>query len=137
MLISFAVIMATCLNEVSTNMLQNLKLRDVMCPVCRGIFIEPVLMPCRHALCLQCFQRTMEENSLTCPLCRKRIGSWLRTSTKEQNLVHKELWAFIQNQFSVQVQAKLNGEDDGVEERMYNMFHLVIYNPSLNVIVLF
>ncbi|PSN44592.1 hypothetical protein C0J52_17815 [Blattella germanica] len=59
----------------------------------------------------------MEENSLTCPLCRKRIGGWLRTATKEHNLVNNELWASIQKFFPEQVQAKLNGQDDGVEEQ--------------------
>jgi hypothetical protein len=59
----------------------------------------------------------MEETSLTCPMCRKRIGSWLRTATKDQNLVNKELWANIQKRFPEQIQAKLNGKDDGVEER--------------------
>lgn len=109
--------MATSLNEGTINMYNNITLVDVMCPVCRGIFIEPVVMPCHHVLCLQCFQRTMEETSLTCPMCRKRIGSWLRTATKDQNLVNKELWANIQKRFPEQIQAKLNGKDDGVEER--------------------
>jgi len=111
--------MATCLNEVITNMYKNISIGDVMCPVCRGIFIEPVVMPCYHGLCLQCFQRTMEETSLTCPMCRKRIGSWLRTATKDHNLVDNELWAIIQKRFPKQVNAKLNGEEDGVEARMY------------------
>lgn len=118
---SFALKMATCLNEVVTNMNKNLTLVDVMCPVCRGIFIEPVIMPCHHGLCLQCFERTMKETSFTCPMCRKRIGSWLRAATKEHNLVNNELWAIIQNRFPDQVQAKLSGEDDGVEERMYHV----------------
>jgi hypothetical protein len=63
----------------------------------------------------------MKETSFTCPMCRKRIGSWLRAATKEHNLVNNELWAIIQNRFPDQVQAKLSGEDDGVEERMYHV----------------
>jgi len=61
----------------------------------------------------------MEETSLTCPMCRKRIGSWLRTAKKDHNLVDNELWAIIQKRFPKQVKAKLNGEEDGVEARMY------------------
>nr|CAD7194813.1 unnamed protein product [Timema douglasi] len=112
--------MAMCLNEgrllLRSNMFNRLTLVDVMCPVCRGIFIEPVTLPCHHGLCLQCFERTMEETSLTCPMCRKRVGSWLRTATKDGKLVNDQLWSVIQQKFPKQVHAKLNGEDDGLEE---------------------
>nr|CAD7443805.1 unnamed protein product [Timema bartmani] len=114
--------MAMCLNEgrllLRSNMFNRLTLVDVMCPVCRGIFIEPVTLPCHHGLCLQCFERTMEETSLTCPMCRKRVGSWLRTATKDGKLVNDHLWAVIQQKFPKQVHAKLNGEDDGLEEKV-------------------
>ena len=52
-------------------------------------------------------------------MCRKRIGGWLRTAKKDHNLVDNELWAIIQKRFPKQVKAKLNGEEDGVEARMY------------------
>ncbi|KAK0171850.1 hypothetical protein PV328_005247 [Microctonus aethiopoides] len=33
-----------------------INLRDLMCPVCRGILIEPVTLPCSHNLCLRCLK---------------------------------------------------------------------------------
>ncbi|KAK7873433.1 hypothetical protein R5R35_000216 [Gryllus longicercus] len=114
--------MATCLNSKRFHRLprmsNSITLVDVMCPVCRGIFIEPVTLPCQHGLCLKCFERSMEESSLACPMCRKRVGGWLRTATKDGNLVNIKLWALIQQRFPDEVQAKMNGDDDGVEERV-------------------
>ena len=51
---------------------EDLCLSDVMCPICLSIMIEPVLMPCNHMLCLPCFNETVDQTSLQCPLCRKR-----------------------------------------------------------------
>ncbi|XP_014472254.1 PREDICTED: uncharacterized protein LOC106743182 [Dinoponera quadriceps] len=86
-------------------------LRDLMCPVCRGILIEPVTLPCTHNLCLRCLKGTFEHNSLSCPLCRLRVGSWLRTATKSETLVNHGLWEFIRTKFSKEVEDKHNGEE--------------------------
>lgn len=95
----------------------DLKLDDVMCPICRSIVIEPVSLPCKqHVLCYFCFEKTIENNTLTCPICRKRIGSWLRSATKNRSLINSKLWLEIQEKFPEQVKCKQNGEDDGVEE---------------------
>lgn len=45
---------------------------DVLCPICLSIFIEPVTMPCKHTLCMPCFQNNVAQSALACPLCRKR-----------------------------------------------------------------
>ncbi|EGI61894.1 PREDICTED: uncharacterized protein LOC105149564 [Acromyrmex echinatior] len=86
-------------------------LRDLTCPICRGILIEPVTLPCTHNLCLRCLQGTFEHNSLTCPLCRVRVGSWLRTATKSETLVNHGLWQLIRSKFPKEVENKHNGEE--------------------------
>lgn len=86
-------------------------LRDLMCPVCRGILIEPVTLPCTHNLCLRCLKGTFEHNSLNCPLCRLRVGSWLRTATKSETLVNHGLWELIRTKFPKEVEDKHNGEE--------------------------
>ncbi|KAG7199485.1 hypothetical protein KM043_014107 [Ampulex compressa] len=89
----------------------DVNLRDLMCPVCRGILIEPVTLPCTHNLCLRCLKGTFEHNSLSCPLCRVRVGSWLRTATKSETLVNNGLWELIQTKFPKEVEDKHNGDD--------------------------
>lgn len=89
----------------------NLILDDVLCPICRSILVEPVTLPCSHGFCLSCFNGTMENNTLTCPLCRIRIGSWLRTARKEKKLVNNILWQSIQGKFSNEIQKKKAGDD--------------------------
>ncbi|KAL2721595.1 kinesin-related protein 4-like [Vespula maculifrons] len=93
----------------------DVNLRDLMCPVCRGILIEPVTLPCTHNLCLRCLKGTFEHNSLSCPLCRVRVGSWLRTATKSETLVNNALWELIRTKFPKEVEDKYNGDDGEIE----------------------
>lgn len=87
-----------------------INLRDLMCPVCRGILIEPVTLPCSHNLCLRCLKGTFEHNSLSCPLCRVRVGSWLRTATKSESLVNGALWEHIRSRFPKEIEDKHNDD---------------------------
>ncbi|NXW92374.1 RN169 ligase, partial [Alopecoenas beccarii] len=48
------------------------------CPVCRQALAEAVTPPCRHSLCLACFQRCLQGPGLYCPLCRSRLSTWAR-----------------------------------------------------------
>ncbi|KAI4494356.1 hypothetical protein M0802_009039 [Mischocyttarus mexicanus] len=89
----------------------DLNIRDLICPVCRGLLIEPVTLPCTHNLCLRCLKGTFEHNSLSCPLCRVRVGSWLRTATKSETLVNNALWDLIRTKFPKEVEDKYNGDD--------------------------
>lgn len=91
--------------------LEKLELKDVVCSICHSILVEPVTLPCYHDFCLRCFNGSVENNALCCPLCRLRIGSWLRTATKQKNLVNVKLWNFIKCKFSLEIDAKINGED--------------------------
>ncbi|XP_047523492.1 E3 ubiquitin-protein ligase RNF169-like [Pieris napi] len=98
-------------NENKLNKLEKLEIKDVICSICQSILIEPVTLPCYHDFCENCFNGSIENNALCCPLCRLRIGSWVRKATKQKNLVNIQLWNFIQNKFSQEVHKKLNGED--------------------------
>ncbi|KAF5275668.1 hypothetical protein FQA39_LY06780 [Lamprigera yunnana] len=99
-----------------TNHYNNLSLKDVLCPICRSILIEPVSLPCNHGFCLSCFENTVANTNLVCPLCRIRISSWLRISRKDNKLINVEYWNVIQKNFPEQVKNKLNGAEEYSEE---------------------
>jgi len=82
-------------------------IEDCQCPICLDILIEPVTMPCKHELCLQCFEKHIAETSLTCPVCRLRISVWSRKAHREKTLVNMERWKQIQRQFSAFVKKRL------------------------------
>ncbi|XP_074509261.1 tripartite motif containing 35-28 [Sebastes fasciatus] len=46
--------------------------KDLTCPVCQGIFQDPVLLPCSHSFCRECLQKSIEFNK-NCPLCREVV----------------------------------------------------------------
>ncbi|XP_043092469.1 nuclear factor 7, brain-like [Puntigrus tetrazona] len=51
----------------------NVSAEELSCPVCRGIFKDPVLLSCGHSVCKECLQqfwRTKETQE--CPICRRR-----------------------------------------------------------------
>ncbi|KAJ8734871.1 hypothetical protein PYW08_014121 [Mythimna loreyi] len=98
--------------------LEKLELKDVFCSICQSILIEPVTLPCYHDFCQRCFNGSIENNALCCPLCRLRIGSWLRTATKQKNLVNVELWNFIQSKFPQEIEIKTKGEDIHLPEEV-------------------
>lgn len=96
--------------------LENLQLQDVICPICQSILVQPVTLPCYHGFCLSCFNGSIENNALCCPLCRLRIGSWLRTSTKQRSVVNIGLWNYIQTEFSHEIDVRSKGEDIALPE---------------------
>lgn len=101
------------------NNYKNLPLERVLCPICRSILVEPVSLPCNHGFCLSCFEGTMANTNLVCPLCRVRIGSWLRTARKENKLVNTELWKAIKESFPQQVKNKVDGIDENFEGTLF------------------
>lgn len=51
---------------------------DLLCPVCRHIYMDPVMLPCNHSLCKVCFAKVWQKKkSLKCPLCKKRSSKTL------------------------------------------------------------
>ncbi|MEQ2158182.1 hypothetical protein GOODEAATRI_009649 [Goodea atripinnis] len=43
--------------------------QDLTCPICQGIFKDPVLLPCSHSFCRECQKRSWQFIK-TCPVCR-------------------------------------------------------------------
>lgn len=48
------------------------------CFICYQLIQEPVVLPCHHEMCRECFQRSVETANFNCPVCRKRYSSWAR-----------------------------------------------------------
>ncbi|KAM4580776.1 tripartite motif containing 35-28 [Odontesthes bonariensis] len=46
--------------------------QDLTCPVCQGIFQDPMLLPCTHSFCRECLQKSWQVNR-KCPVCRKEF----------------------------------------------------------------
>ncbi|CAG9768980.1 unnamed protein product [Ceutorhynchus assimilis] len=95
---------------------RNLEPSEVVCPVCRTIFVEPVTLPCDHVFCKECFEDTMENVTLGCPLCRNRVGSWVRTAKKADKFINKEFWEAIQSQYAKALRNKYHGFDNDFEK---------------------
>ncbi|KAM3613758.1 uncharacterized protein V6R79_004733 [Siganus canaliculatus] len=47
--------------------------QELTCPVCQGVYRDPVLLPCSHSFCRECVQRSLEHNNKKCPMCRERF----------------------------------------------------------------
>ncbi|KAF7207753.1 nuclear factor 7, brain-like [Nothobranchius furzeri] len=46
--------------------------KDLTCPICLHIFVEPVVLSCSHSFCRGCLQRWWwEKQKEVCPLCRE------------------------------------------------------------------
>ncbi|KAL5244436.1 hypothetical protein ACI65C_011846 [Semiaphis heraclei] len=78
-------------------------------------------MPCGHTLCLECFKNMVNLTAYQCPICRRRISNWLRKFKHDWDaMLNVNLWEDIKQQYPVEVQKRLNDEDDGLEERIVN-----------------
>lgn len=97
------------------NYLKNLTLNNVLCPICRNIFIEPVTLPCNHGFCFNCFEGTVANANLTCPLCRVRFGSWHRIAKKDNRIVNLTLWEAVKEAFPDKVKNRLEGIDENLD----------------------
>ncbi|XP_012555355.1 E3 ubiquitin-protein ligase rnf168 [Hydra vulgaris] len=91
---------------------KNESFTDFLCPICLQILIEPVQMPCKHELCMDCFKQHVYNTSLTCPMCRLRISVWARKNTKTNSLVNTDRWDLIKKMFPERVKRRLDGLDD-------------------------
>lgn len=106
------------IEENKYDKLDTLTLQDVQCTVCMGIFVEPVTLPCHHTTCKICFEKTIDNNILACPLCRKYVGGWIRQRQKNGLMVNQNLWSHIKQHFEPHVEKKLKGEDDEIIDGM-------------------
>ncbi|XP_062272188.1 E3 ubiquitin-protein ligase TRIM39-like [Scomber scombrus] len=54
--------------------------KDLCCPVCRDVFIDPVILSCSHSFCKDCLKSWWREKPThECPVCKRR-------SSKEEPL---------------------------------------------------
>jgi len=102
----------------------DLKLEDVGCPICLEILIEPITMPCEHRLCKPCFSKNLEETSLNCPFCKKRVGTWHRRAKDVNSLIDQRLWSYLQDKFRDQVEARLRGETAETDAATDGIFYV-------------
>lgn len=58
----------------------------------------------------------MEMANLTCPMCRKRVGAWMRQGKKGAGLVNTNLWKYIQDNYAAYIAIKQRGGDDGLND---------------------
>ncbi|CAL8114206.1 unnamed protein product [Orchesella dallaii] len=85
--------------------------QDVTCPICWSILFEPTTLPCKHSLCIKCFKQHVQETSICCPCCRRRLSIWSRGASKAQKLLDEPLWNRIQSEFPKLVAARYDGLD--------------------------
>jgi len=97
----------------------DVELSDVVCPICLRLYLQPVKMPCRHVLCLSCFNNNVAQATLSCPLCRTRISSWCRKAVKDNTLVDQKLWNFIKMSFPHHVESRQAGLDEVDAEEVF------------------
>jgi len=105
---------------------------DCMCPVCLEILIEPVTMPCKHELCMPCFQHNVQESSLTCPMCRLRISNWARSAARNHMLIDQVRWRSIRKHFPNQVADRISGRADyeSVIVPPVHKMHIIVSQPG-------
>src|SRR5687768_3530431 len=78
-----------------------LRLEDTICYICFARpMIRPVTLPCKHEICYECYQRSLEIVNLLCPFCRTRISCWARKAFKENKIINWNKWDQIQTNFS-------------------------------------
>ncbi|KAJ8279956.1 hypothetical protein COCON_G00070220 [Conger conger] len=59
---------------------------DLSCPVCYGIYEEPLLLACSHSVCRTCLQQWRAKDSFRCPVCRQ-----LSAAAPHRNLALKNV----------------------------------------------
>jgi E3 ubiquitin-protein ligase RNF168 len=96
--------------KTKSNKNDRLKLSDCTCPICLEITIQPVDMPCKHEICLKCFDTMLDQTNLCCPMCRQRISTWARTARISNSVVNLKKWKQIQELFPKEVKNRLEGK---------------------------
>jgi hypothetical protein len=102
----------------------NASLDDYLCPICLDILIEPVDMPCKHEICLKCFDTMLLTNQSNdrlnrCPMCRQCISTWARTARINNSVINLNKWKQIQELFPKEVKNRLEGKpSEPIEDLM-------------------
>ncbi|EGD76332.1 hypothetical protein PTSG_01034 [Salpingoeca rosetta] len=74
-----------------------------VCFLCMGLLIPPVVLPCTHRVCEECFRRIEELSNMECPMCRRRLHVWCRKL--KGSVVDQTLWEEMQRLYPKQCQA--------------------------------
>ncbi|CAK9299938.1 unnamed protein product [Gordionus sp. m RMFG-2023] len=76
--------------------------QEQYCAICLDLIYKPVTFPCGHALCLNCFEKAIEENISFCPSCRKSHISWIRRYTIDNEFIGKKKVKYPQYKKNIQ-----------------------------------
>ncbi|RWS09923.1 E3 ubiquitin-protein ligase NRDP1-like protein [Dinothrombium tinctorium] len=63
---------------------------DLSCPICLGIFREPVTTTCRHVFCKNCI-KMWSMKSMTCPVDRRKLTKLHKPPILIENMINKLL----------------------------------------------
>lgn len=85
---------------------QRLTLDAVMCPICLDVMCFPVTMACNHEMCKECYDFHFEKANFSCPMCKRRLGSWARKAALQGKLINLKKWNQIQEQYPDLIQNK-------------------------------
>lgn len=96
--------------ENQSDNLLNLTISDCTCPICLEILVEPVVLPCKHELCLPCFSGMTDKTNFLCPMCRMRISTWSRTASNNNTLVNIKRWEQIKKAFPNEIKDRVEGK---------------------------
>ena len=60
---------------------------ECICVLCRNVFLDPIVLPCKHMFCNACFMRRFKMDKPTvCPTCHSSIEEEPQTSNQEFKL---------------------------------------------------
>lgn len=103
--------------EVPEKTYDTLSLQEVVCIICTCLAYPPVTLPCDHLFCNECYENIKREGALTCPICRKRFGTFDRRM--KSDVVNVNLQEAIVRFFPERVELRISGQDDGIAEGKY------------------
>eukprot|EP00746_Dinoflagellata_sp_MGD_P086227 gnl/MRDRNA2_/MRDRNA2_34111_c0_seq1.p1 gnl/MRDRNA2_/MRDRNA2_34111_c0~~gnl/MRDRNA2_/MRDRNA2_34111_c0_seq1.p1 ORF type:complete len:392 (-),score=53.87 gnl/MRDRNA2_/MRDRNA2_34111_c0_seq1:296-1471(-) len=62
-----------------------LELEDITCPICCGVFYQPICLSCGHTFCRLCVGLTLQRAAKKCPTCRANCH--ITPATQTENMV--------------------------------------------------
>ena len=72
------------------------------CPICYELYDNGVQLVCDHGCCVQCFEKLITKNQLTCPLCRHNINYYYFNNEKVRILIINKI-KYIIPQINIQI----------------------------------